>query len=264
MGNILNLWWTYIKLNVAKWAEYRADFIIGIVAMALTNVMSVVFFWAIFSHITVLNGWSFGQVLFLTGFGMVTFGIWHVWLVGPAPWRVEREIRMGTFDRLLVRPVNVLTHLIISNIDDDGFGDLTSGIIVLIVASGMLKINWTLGLLGTFALLLAGSVLVLFSISLMLSTVSFWSTRSRSIGDIFFTLMKFTEYPLEIYTPIITFGLTFVLPFGFISYYPAQLFIGRGIWMSAAWLTPIVGIILFAIAYTVWNIGIKNYSSVGH
>jgi ABC-2 type transport system permease protein len=75
----------FLKMNIKKWAEYRMDFFIGITAIMMTNLISLVFFWIIFQHVTVINGWTFDQMLFLLGLFYLSFGIWHVFFQGPTP-----------------------------------------------------------------------------------------------------------------------------------------------------------------------------------
>jgi len=194
-------------MNIKKWMEYRIDFFIGIIAIFLTNVISIVFFWTIFQHIPILNGWKFEQLLFLVGLSFFCFGIWHVFLNGVSPHKIERYIMSGDFDRVLLKPINPML--------------------------------------------------------LLLTTATFWIVRSGMLSQIFWSLMRFTELPLDIYNPFIMFILTFVLPFGFINYYPAQTFLGKGLWAYTAYLTPVIGLITFAIAYSIWKFGIKNYTSTG-
>ena len=75
--------------------------------------------------------------------------------------------------------------------------------------------------------------------------------------------MRFIDLPLDVYHPAISFVLTFIVPIAFINYYPAELFLGKGVFMQFAYLTPIIGIISFIIAYGFWKYGIKNYTSTG-
>jgi ABC-2 type transport system permease protein len=260
---MFNIWKQLMKMNIKKWMEYRIDFFVGITAIFLTNVLSIVFFWAIFQHIPMLNGWSFNQILFLVGLCYISFGIWHTFLSGPSPNRIERYIINGDFDSILLRPINPLFLLVMGNIDDDGLGDLIAGILVLGYASSALSIVWTIQTAAFLGLTIVGAVMIVFSITLLLGTATFWITRSHMLSEILWPLFRFVEFPLDIYNPILIFFLTFVLPFGFINYYPAQVFIGKGIWMSAAYLTPLVGLITFAVAYSFWKFGIKNYTSTG-
>jgi ABC-2 type transport system permease protein len=259
----LTLWKENVKLNIKTWMEYRADFLIGIIAMFLSNLTSIVFFWVIFQNIVEMNGWTFWQLIFLTGLSTLTVGIWHAFMVGVSPWRIERYIRNGTFDRTLIQPVNTFIYLIISNIDDDGFGDLIAGFLILYFGATMSGISLTLGnilLLGSFVL---GALLIFFSITLFISSLCFWIVRSGAIGEILWSLMRFIDLPLDVYNPFITFIFTFIIPIGFINFYPAEFFLGKGLYMQFAYLTPIIGIISFIIAYNFWKFGINNYTSTG-
>ena len=258
----MTLWREFLKLNILKWMEYRADFFIGIFAMFISNLTSIVFFWALFQNIVQINGWTFWQLVFLSGLAALVVGIWHAFLIGLAPWRMERYIRTGSFDRLLIQPVNPFVCLLISNIDDDGFGDLIAGFLILYLGATMSGIVLNLVNLLLIGLFITGAVLIFFSITIIVSSLSFWVTRSGAIGEIIWSLMKFTDLPLEIYSPFITFILTFIIPLGFINYYPAEFFLGKGI-SQFSYLTPIIGIIFFIIAYKFWKFGLKNYTSTG-
>ena len=260
---MFKIWKQLVKMNIKRWMEYRMDFFIGITAMFLTNVISIVFFWVIFQHISILNGWTFEQLLFLVGLSYLSFGVWHTFLTGASPHRIERYITNGDFDRILLKPMNPLLLLIMSDVDDDGFGDIIAGVLVLGYASNALSIVWTLQKIILLILSVIGGVLIIFSVVLLLTTATFWIVRSGMLSQIFWSLMRFTELPLDIYNPFIMFILTFVLPFGFINYYPAQTFLGKGLWAYTAYLTPVIGLITFAIAYSIWKFGIKNYTSTG-
>lgn len=263
MNRYLSLWKKLLGLNIRKWAQYRADFIIGITAMAMTDVVAVLFFWILFQNIPNLNGWSFAEVLFILGMSTTVFGIWHTFLAGSSAWTLDRLVRNGDFDRFLLQPVNTLIYLVMHKIDDDGMGDLLMGIVMLIYSSSIIGMAWTIPKLLLLIVLLAGGTLIIFSISLIFAAVAFWTIRSRGVAELFWPLFRFTEYPLEIFAPFIIFIITFVLPLGFISYYPAQIFLGRGMWMEAAYLTPIVGVATLVVAYKFWIFSLKRYSSTG-
>ncbi len=254
----------FIKLNIQTWAEGRFDFIIGIVAIFLTNVTTIVFFWAVFQHIPSLNGWSFNQLLFMFGFVALAGGIWHVFLTGCSPNSMDRLIRRGDLDRYMLRPLNTLALVMMRNIDDDGFGDIAAGIMLLIYSSAKLGIVWTPQLLLALVALMSGSVLVIFSITLFISSMAFWVTTVRSLMELFWSAIRFAEYPIDIYSMTMIWILTYILPIGFVSFYPSQFFFQNTQWMPYAYATPIVGVVLLAIAYASWKYGMKNYASVGH
>ncbi|WP_274430714.1 ABC-2 family transporter protein [Bacillus sp. HNR-4] len=63
---------------------------------------------------------------------------------------------------------------------------------------------------------------------------------------------------------MIRFILTFVLPFAFVGVYPAAYFLRKTEWNSYAFATPLVGVICFTIAITLWNQGVKRYRGAGN
>jgi ABC-2 type transport system permease protein len=252
------------KLNVQTWMEYRLDFLIGISAVFLTNITTIAFFWVLFQHIPNLNGWSFEQLLFINGFSIFTVGIWHAFLTGCSGWEMDRLVRIGDLDRILLRPMNALVHLVIRRLDDDGFGDVLAGILLLAYSSSKLGILWTAQNVAALAVLSAGSLLIIFSVNIMIAAMAFWATQVRSFMDLFWSVLRFTDYPINIYGMAFVWFFTYVLPFGFINFYPAQYFLGNNEWMMYAYATPFVGLLMFAIAYSIWKAGLKKYASAGH
>jgi ABC-2 type transport system permease protein len=258
-----SLWKEFIKLNVETWLEYRMDFFVGVFAMFISNLTSVVFFWTLFQNIMQINGWNFGQLIFLAGLSSLVIGIWHSFFVGITPWKLERYVRRGEFDRILIQPVNPFIVLLISTMEGDSFGDLLAGILIVYFGAMLSGIQFTLMnilLLGSFVF---GSVLIFFSITVIVSTLAFWVTRSGAIGEIIWSLTRFIDFPLDIYNPFIKFLLTFLVPLAFINYYPAEILLGKGEYSQIAYLTPVIGIVLLIIAYNFWKIGLKNYASSG-
>jgi ABC-2 type transport system permease protein len=60
--------------------------------------------------------------------------------------------------------------------------------------------------------------------------------------------------------------LTFILPYGFINFYPAQLFLGKDDYLfhpSLPYATLPVGLGLFSLAYRFWRYGINRYQGTG-
>lgn len=254
----------FVKLNVQSWMEYRADFAIGIFAIFLTNVVTTAFFWVLFQHIPALSGWSFYQLLFMYGMLSLTFGIWHTFLTGCTAWEMDRLVRMGDLDRILLRPINTLALLTMKRIDDDGFGDIIAGVLFLWYSAAQLGIVWSVPALFALAVLALGGALVLLAINVVLAALAFWVTSIRSLMDLFWSLTRFAEYPINIYHPFVIWFLTIVVPFGFTSFYPSQFFFGNAPYLPYAYATLPFGLLLFGASYAFWSYGLKKYASTGH
>jgi ABC-2 type transport system permease protein len=97
-----------------------------------------------------------------------------------------------------------------------------------------------------------------------MAATAFWFTSARALSDLFWNAIRFVEYPINIYNAALVWILTYVVPFGFVSFYPSQYFFGNTQWLVYAYATPLVGLLSFAIAYFFWSYGLKNYASAGH
>ncbi|MFQ6010299.1 MAG: ABC transporter permease, partial [Candidatus Aenigmatarchaeota archaeon] len=259
----LKMFFMFKKYSLLEWMEYRFDFIIGAIAMALVNVVSILMFYVIFMYIPLLNGWSFHQVLFIVGFMTLSFGIWHLLCESMSPWYVEGYIWRGEMDRVLLLPMSTLGFFFSRSLDLDGLGDLLMGIAILFYAAINIGITWTLPMLFLLGILLFSSFLIYLAINIFFAAFNFFFTRTRAFADLFFRLHVFVKYPIDIYNPIITFILTFVFPIAFVSYYPSEVFLGQGIYQHLSYLTPLVAAIMFVGAYVFWKFGVRNYTSVG-
>jgi ABC-2 type transport system permease protein len=74
---------------------------------------------------------------------------------------------------------------------------------------------------------------------------------------------EFAPYPMSIFDGIFRFAFTFILPIGFIAFYPAQFFLRPAEISPLFYLTPVVGIGLFALTYKVWTLGVNNWTGTG-
>jgi ABC-2 type transport system permease protein len=72
----------------------------------------------------------------------------------------------------------------------------------------------------------------------------------------------FAKYPLNIYHSGIRILLTWLIPYGFVSFYPASRMLGRDVGIMA-WLSPVVAGVLMLAAYRVWLFGLRHYSGTG-
>lgn len=243
--------------------EYRVDFLIGALSILFIQTTSILFVKIVFDHIHTLQGWTFHEVLFIygiaaTGRSIHQFFFENLWVLGSA------YIRTGNFDRILLRPIPPLFHLIADRIQPDGIGQLIIGVIVLGIAIPELSMPW--GGLETLilALLILSSGLIFIAVNLFFATFSFWMVDSFPIMSTTYQLSSFTNYPLTIYNKGLRFVLTWIIPYGFTSFYPAAVFVDQGGYHTVGYLTPVVAILCCMIAYFFWKRGLRSFASTGH
>jgi ABC-2 type transport system permease protein len=252
-------WFLIQRLKVLM--EYRANFLIGSVSTFVVQGASVLGIWVVMRQIPDLNGWSFEEVLLIYGLLTLAKSINHMfadnlWTIG---WSY---VRSGDFDRFLVRPIDPLFHLLADRFCHDGIGHFIIGSILVVHSFNVLDIPWTpLMLLYLFIAIISGGVIFI-ALNLITATSAFWIVESIPVTQIVFNTHEFAKFPLTIYGKGIQVLMTWIIPYGFASYYPASHVLGRES-SALVWIGPLVALVLLFVATRVWRFGLRHYAGTG-
>lgn len=263
MKRYFSIYIKFLKQYLKVLMEYKEDFLAGIVGFFLVQLSSIVFIGLVFNNIPSLKGWSFYEILFIYGFSQIPRGIDHVFT--DYLWIFSRDsIVTGEMDRYLLRPLNPYFQVIAQRFQPDGFGELLTGMI-LIVFSGI-KLNISIGFMDILGFIIAvlGGTLIYTGIKTGMAAIAFWTKRSMSYLRVAYEMSGFSKYPVNIYPGGIKGILTFIIPFAFTGYYPAAYILGKESFLKGVLLTAFVGILVMVIAYLIWLKGVKSYESVGN
>ena len=96
-----------------------------------------------------------------------------------------------------------------------------------------------------------------------LSALGFWTKHEGSAIGLGFQMTVFSRYPLSFYPKVLAWVLVTVLPFSFIGFIPATLYMQRPDWHVLALLQPLVGVLCLALGYSFWRISMRRYTSTG-
>jgi len=257
-GLLLAYFTQYSKVRVS----YRGDFFISAATSAAATVFSLAFVLILFARIPSLSNWRMEEVVFLYGFSLIPFGLFNIFSLNLYEFGAT-YIMEGKFDRVLLRPLSSLFQVVFDAFRIESLQEVVIGLAVVIWASRRLHYHWNaldVLLLSFFAF--CGGIIYL-SVFLFLSTFSFWFEDRIGIHPPFWNLLAFGRYPLSIYSGYIQFLLSWIIPFGFATFYPASRLLGRPEFRIYAFLIPLVAAATFALAITAWRIGLRRYSSTG-
>ncbi|MGF7047905.1 ABC-2 type transport system permease protein [Paenibacillus sp. DS2015] len=262
MRRYSKLYWQFFKARLKVMMEYRADFLIGVFSVFLIQGTSLLFITIVFEQIESLHGWTFYQILFIYAIALQGRSIEHIffdnlWTIG---WQY---IRPGNFDRLMIRPVNVLFQLIADRVQQDGVGSFIIGLIVLFTAAPHLGIDWAVTDVLLLIVMILSSAAIFMAVNLFFATFSFWMVDSLPIMVAVQGTSEFARYPMSIYGKGIQFVLTWIIPYGFTAFYPAAFFIDQSGFRHIAVWTPVVAVVSVTIAYLFWNRGLRAFTSTG-
>ena len=254
----------YLAFLIVQWRSmltYRVNFLIGATSEAAVQSGALMAIWVVMHQVPSLHGWTLNQILFVYGLTNLARSFEHMfannlWVLG------RQYIQTGAFDRFLVRPINPLFHLLIDHFGFDGIGDFVVGIVVTAGAAAGLGIDWTLPklLYVVLAVLSGGTIFV--ALNLITAVTAFWITDSLPVTLAVWQTNQFARYPLPIYAPWIRVLMTWIIPYGLASYYPASELTGHNPGLMA-WVPPLMAIVLLVAGYRFWVFGLRSYSGAG-
>jgi viologen exporter family transport system permease protein len=252
----------YIAQMVKMRLHYRGDLLIESLASMISQASGLAVVGIIFQNVPVLRGWSQAEVFFIYGFSLVVQALFEA-VADGFYWFSDKYVIRGEFDRVLLRPLSPLFQILLENFSLEFAPDLALGAVILGAAAGSLGIGPTAGGALLLILMLGGAVLVLLGLFLALASVSFWAEDRVGILPPVYNLMAFGRYPLTIYRPAVKALLSWVLPFGFMAFYPASGFLGRKEFAPYFWGTPVAGVVVFLLGNLVFKAGVRRYQSTG-
>ena len=247
----------YIKARM----QYRADFIVSSIGMFFTSLATLGVFWVILQSVPDVAGWSLMEMVFIYAFYMIAISPMQI--LFDHIWQLRFHVQEGTFLKYYFRPLNMMFYYMSEMFDLKGLIQLVMGIALLIYASIQLSVDWTILKFFLLIITLFSAALVQIAIIVAASCAAFWVVESYPVLGLAWKLREFAPYPMSIFDGAFRFTFTFLIPIGFVAFYPSQLFLRPEEVPWFVYLSPIIGIGLFSFAYWIWTKGVNSYTGTG-
>ncbi|MBX7269050.1 ABC-2 family transporter protein [Micromonospora sp. Llam7] len=259
----LRLYRRLLGAHIRATLEYEADFWILSLAAVLVQGIGVVFLWAIFNSIPEINGWRFWDVVLIYALVVLAEGLSVLFAQGA--WTLAVTVNFGQLDALLMRPFPPVLQVLSSQVGMNGLGNLVLGSGLLITAVGRVDVHWSPGRIALGVLLVIAAAGVKIGLNLLTNCAAFWLRSPYSMFA--FSMHSFGElarFPITIYGLGVRIAITAVLPYAFMSYYPAAAILSDGTARLLGLLTPVVALYCLWLGTTVFRHGLSRYESSGH
>jgi ABC-2 type transport system permease protein len=258
----LKLFLLYIRVSIQNLAAYRFDLTVRLAVSIMHLVGELLGVWTIFSNTTNLKGWHWQHMLVLVGVYRIVAGGIRMSIV-PNMRRVLEEIRDGTLDFVLLRPVNAQFLVSIREFVVWRIADVAIGFAVALYGCVKLLGHVPPTTLVLFVLMLAAGYVIVYSIWLMLATIGFWLVRVQNIEMIFWNVFEAGHFPINIYRPEVQWVLTFLIPLAFITTFPAGTLVGdpaTKVPLAAPLYASIFAVLMLLVSGWFWRFGLRRYS----
>jgi ABC-2 type transport system permease protein len=256
----------FARLAVQRQLEYPLFLVSWLLMIPIHYFSGIWMLRIIVDRFQSLNGWDFSELAFIYGLGLLSHGLLVVFFINT--WHMDHMVINGTFDRLLLRPMSVFFQLVASYVNFIGLIDLIPGTIIFIYGVNAVGLEWSFANIGKLILVVIGGVFLRAALFISLGTIAFWTKRNAStVNFALSTLERVTLYPLSIYPYVIQVLFTFIIPIGFISFYPAADFLGKDhaflLPLGLALWTPLLGFMCFWLSLKLFKFGMRQYESSG-
>lgn len=254
------LYKAYFRANFMSLMSYRLDFIIRNTCNLVIMLASVGVVGLIYENVETIRGWRFEQLLVIYALTSLSRSLFHLFCINVMS--IGTYVRQGDFDRILLRPINPLFQLVADYLDNDDWTELVLGIGLLIYSFRRAGLTLNIGTALWVLVIVACGSAIYFAIHLAFNTSGFWIVQSTPFGQMAWELDRFTTYPMTVYAPVLRFILTWLIPLGFVAFYPAEaLFLDRPSQLTL--LTPVVAAVSLTMAYRFWLYGLSKYQGTG-
>jgi ABC-2 type transport system permease protein len=258
----LYLFWEYFTQYAKVRIGYRGDFFISLATSFAATVFSLGFVIVLLTKATQLAGWNLFEVIFLWGFTQIPYGIFNIISLNLYDFG-NNYIIEGKFDRILLRPISSLFQVLFETFRIESFQEIVTGLFCMGWASRELGVHWTFPKFAMLSFYGICAAVIYVSVFLILSTFSFWFEDRIGVHPPVWNIIAFGRYPLSIYSAAVQFFLCWIIPFGLASFYPSVRMLGRAVTPEYLHFVPVVAVVFFTIAVSLWNYGTRHYSSTG-
>jgi ABC-2 type transport system permease protein len=259
------LYIAFLRNCLRQAAEFRANFW----ASAITNfgwmLALVVLISIIYHNTTSVAGWSQSEMLVLYGTYTIMRGVSNTLFYQNLS-QLPLFVRKGQMDWILTKPVNSQFYASLRFVELSDLGSCVGGIVVVVFGDVHLHLAHppTLATVLLFCVMLASSVVIFYSLTMLLMTLSFWLVRLDNLMVLSDTVFQIARTPIDIFGvfgPAPRFFLTYILPLAFIAAMPVKELFSRVDAVGAATASILVAAIFFTASVVFWRYATRNYSS---
>ena len=232
----------------------------------IVNFAEVLVLWSLFQHFEDMGGWSLEEVVFLHGLAMMMFALGDT--VSNGIQTVPDQIREGTFDRTLVRPMSSYVQSLVNEVSLRHFGLLIQGVLLLMIGMATVETTWTVGKIAYLPVVLLSGAALFVALFTIEAIISFWTVNSvEAVNAFTYGGSDLGQYPLSIFGRGLRTLFLFVIPVGFVCYYPALFFLDKqdplGLPAAASFLAPVAALIFCVAIAQGWSFALRHYRSTG-
>jgi len=248
------------KLSFMSAAIFRANFILMLVQSIINSFMAVLSVSFIYGSVDYIAGWNKNEMIILICTSLIVNQLFRA-LINPNQLRFLASILNGAFDKMILKPINIIFQINSGSIDIPSLFSLVATLVILFMQISILEEGLEIVNIFSFILLLLNGLVILSSFLLILYSLAFTFIKVNGLNNVYYMMMSISEKPQEIFSQkTIILGFIFLIPTIPIANAPARALLNKSS-ISEILLYLFVGMLFFTISILAIKKGIKNYTS---
>ena len=261
----LRLYGAFIRNCFRQAVEFRANFIANLLTNLAWMLTLLIFIDILFRNTQSVAGWSKAEMLVLFGTYTSMRGLSNTLFYANLS-QLPTYVRTGTMDFILAKPVNSQFYVSLRYIGLEDLGQTLGGLFVIGYGWAILPNHpvFAVGVAAAFVALLACSLVLFYSMTLLMMTLSFWLVRLDNLmilGDMIFSIAR---TPIDIFRrmgPGVFYLLTYILPLAFIAALPVKVLFRQIGAASVLAESALLATAFLAAAIWFWRYATRAYAS---
>jgi ABC-2 type transport system permease protein len=259
MTRYLRLLALQFRISAASAMAYRANFLIEGVMSVAWLVLTLLPLFVVFEGRQTVAGWTWPAALIVMGYFLAVRAVLEGTITPSLADLVER-IRTGSFDYVLLKPVDAQAMVSASRYEPWKVFDLLGAIAVIVYAFVELGAPPSPVDLALGVLLFGTGVLATYALWILCAAASFWVVRLDNLMYLLGAIFDTARWPVQVFPGAWRIVFTFVLPVAIMTTYPAEALLGTH--APTTVLATVGGsLALLMISRAVWRTAIRSYTS---
>ena len=204
----------YLGIHLKSSLEYKTSFILSIISQIIVFFSYYFSVIALFERFSNIKGYTLYEVL-LT-FAIIQIGYACIEIFARGLDRFDQLIVSGNFDRLLLRPQNLILQICCQQIAIEKLGRLIQAVIILIFSLVKLNLDYTPLKVISLVLMVISAVVIFFGLFLIAAAYCFLTVQGLEVRNVFTDGGKhMAQYPIGIFNKYFVKIFTYIINYFF-------------------------------------------------
>lgn len=254
-----------VRMYVRTRMEYRGAMLLAWFAQALSYAATYTAIALLLLRFGNLGGWDWSEMALLLSFHLLAYSI-GASLSFTQFRNIEEQVRLGTFDAVLIKPVSPWVYLVFSGLNIGYAGHIILAVGLMAWAVTQVAVDWSVLTALYFLASLISAAMVTAAIMTMIGATALVWVRSKHLFSIFFGFWELARYPLNIFPVPLQILMLTVAPLAFLAFVPVAVTLGKPVPLLGDWAllgSLAAGPLAVTLGALHWRHCIRNYQGAG-